>query len=72
MALRIPPGLSGAGDQPDVEGALPAYNDATGTLDLHQDGLKTQSQVAGQPFALLLCLVSNLLRDQMMGASTYV
>lgn len=43
MAAQIPP-TNEAGDQLPAE-AAPAYNDATGTLDLNAAGLSTQSQV---------------------------
>jgi hypothetical protein len=72
MASQTPPTHSEIGDQPPSEDAPPAYNDATGTLDLRQDGLSTQSRVAGQLSTSLPYYDLNSLRDQMTGASTYV
>ena len=35
------------------EDILPAYNEATGTLDLHEDGLSAQTQIRSQFIPLL-------------------
>lgn len=50
MASEPPPPRLETGNQPPTEDAPPAYDDATGTLDVHQDGLSAQSQVTGQRF----------------------
>ena len=46
MASKPPPTHSEIGDQPPTEDAPPAYDDdATGALDIRQDGLSAQTQV---------------------------
>jgi hypothetical protein len=47
MASKAPPAYPEPDQQP-AEDAPPAYNDATGTLDHHQDGLQTKTQVRSQ------------------------
>jgi hypothetical protein len=43
-----PPAYSASGSEPPTEDAAPTYNDATGTLDVYQDGLSAQTQVRSQ------------------------
>ncbi|KAK4696732.1 hypothetical protein P7C71_g1235, partial [Lecanoromycetidae sp. Uapishka_2] len=45
MASEAPSAHPEIGHQPSIEDAPPAYDDATGALDLRQDGLSTQYQV---------------------------
>ena len=49
MASKEPPAHPEGGNHTLVEDAPPAYYDAArGSLDFHQDGLSTQTQVRGQ------------------------
>ena len=41
-------------DQKQFEDFPPAYNEATGTLDLQRDGLNAQTQMGSQCIVLLL------------------
>lgn len=45
MATETPRTHSKIGDQPPTDGPLQTYNESTGTLDAHQDGLSTQIKV---------------------------
>ncbi|TVY80303.1 Sterol 3-beta-glucosyltransferase UGT80B1 [Lachnellula suecica] len=45
MASELPPAYSESREQPPADNALPAYNDATGILEVRQDGLSTQTQI---------------------------
>ncbi|KFY43602.1 hypothetical protein V494_01902 [Pseudogymnoascus sp. VKM F-4513 (FW-928)] len=47
MASKLPPPNPENGEQSAVGDAPPAYNEATGTLDLNRGGLSTQSNFAG-------------------------
>ena len=47
MASGTSPPYSRTDDQQRIEDIPPTYNDATGTLDVRQDGLSAQTQVRG-------------------------
>jgi hypothetical protein len=45
---ETPPTHPETGDQPQLDDAPPVYDEATGILDVRQEGLNAQSKVAGQ------------------------
>lgn len=47
MASELPPPDQETEDQRTVDDAPPAYNEATGTLDLSRPGVNAQSNIAG-------------------------
>jgi hypothetical protein len=48
MASKLPPPDQETEDQPTVDDTPPpAYNEATGTLDLSRAGVNAQSNIAG-------------------------
>jgi hypothetical protein len=54
MASNAPPAYAEINDQPPTDDAPPVYNEATGTLDLRQNGLSAQTQVRSQfPISLI-------------------
>lgn len=48
MAAEHPPNYAETGNQSSADNFPPAYNEATGTLDVHQDGIRTASEVASR------------------------
>lgn len=62
---------SGKGCLPPTEDAPPGYDEATGTLDIGQDGLHAQTQARG-PLSNIIPLSSHkLTKNQMTDDSTY-
>ena len=47
MASETPPMHLGTGDQQQIDDAPPLYDEATGILNVRQEGLNVQSKVAG-------------------------
>lgn len=47
MASKAASTDPGTGDQPQIDDEPPAYDHATGTLEVRQDGISTESKVGG-------------------------
>jgi hypothetical protein len=55
-----------------IEDFPPAYNEATGTLDLQQEGLNAQTQIRSQCIVLPFCGKWTDRRQQTTGVLTYI